>query len=158
MRSLVSLLVSALLDLCRPRATLMAENALLRHQFIVLQRAVPKARLRPGDRLVAVALAAITPTWRSVLRIVQPATLLRWHRAGFRALWRWRSRAPPPRLAGSIVALIGSMATDNALWGAERIRGELLQRVPVHKARSPDGRVVALPVLGGLHHDYRRVA
>jgi transposase InsO family protein len=127
MRSLVTMLAAALLDSCRPRAALVAENALLRHQILVLQRAVARPRLRPIDRLVAVALAAITPAWRDVLRIVQPATLLRWHRAGFRALWRWRSRAPPARVAKDTLALIRSMAEHNTLWGAERIRGGLLK-------------------------------
>jgi hypothetical protein len=62
-----------------------------------------------------------------VLRIVQPATLLRWHRAGLRALWRGRSRTRSrARLAPETAALIGSMASANRLWGAERIRGELL--------------------------------
>ena len=70
----------------------------------------------------------VTPTWTNVLRIVQPETLLRWHRAGFKALWRWRSRArPTSRLAPETPALIRSMASANRLWGAERIRGELLK-------------------------------
>ena len=123
----LKLLASILLDSLRPRASLVAENALLRHQLLVLQRAVPRPRFTPIDRIVAVLLAAVTPTWRNVLRLVQPATLLRWHRAGFRALWRWRSRARPPRIAPDTVALIRAMAADNALWGAERIRGELLK-------------------------------
>jgi len=75
-----------------------------------------------------VALAALTPTWRNVLRIVQPETLLRWHRAGFKALWRWRARPRPvARLAPETVALIRAMAAENRLWGAKRIRGELLK-------------------------------
>ena len=59
--------------------------------------------------------------------MVQPDTLLRWHRAGFRALWRWQSRPGPgrPPLAAETVALIRQMAAENPLWGAERIRGEL---------------------------------
>jgi hypothetical protein len=84
------------------------------------------------DRIVLVALAAITLTWRNVLQVVQPETLLRWHRAGFKALWRWRSRPGPTMrirklrtLAAETVALIRTMARENALWGAERIRGEL---------------------------------
>jgi hypothetical protein len=79
------------------------------------------------DRIALVALATVAPTWRNVLRIVQPETLLRWHRAGFRALWRWRSRTrPAARLASEMAALVRSMASANRLWDAERIRGELL--------------------------------
>ena len=80
------------------------------------------------DRFALVALAAVTPTWRNVLRIIQPETLLRWLRAGFKALWRWRCRTrPASRLAPETVVLIRSMSSANRLWGAERIRGELLK-------------------------------
>ena len=121
-------LVGAVAAARRPRWALLAEIALLRHQLTVLQRSVARPRVTRFDRIVLVALAAVTPTWRNVLRIVQPETLLRWHRAGFKALWRWRSRArPASRLAPQTVALIRSMASANRLWGAERIRGELLK-------------------------------
>jgi putative transposase len=144
MCSLVTLFASAWRDWLRPRAALVAENALLRHQLLVLQRAVPRPRLRPIDRLVAAALAALAPTWRDVLRIVQPATLLRWHRAGFRALWRWRSRAPPARVAKDTITLIRSMAEHNRLWGAERIRGELL-KLGIRVSKRTVQRYVATP-------------
>jgi hypothetical protein len=75
---------------------------------------------------VLVALAALAPAWRNALRIVQPETLLRWHRAGFRALWRWRSRPrSAKRLSAETGALFRSMVSDNSTWRAERIRGEL---------------------------------
>jgi hypothetical protein len=125
--TLITLLFAAARDALRTRVALLADNALLRHQLIVLERSVPRPRFRRIDRVVAVALAAITPAWREALLIVQPATLLRWHRAGFRALWRWRSRGRSPRVPRDTVALIRSMAADNRLWGAERIRGELLK-------------------------------
>jgi hypothetical protein len=67
--------------------TLLAEIALLRHQLIVLQRSVARPHVTRFDRIALVALAAITPTWRNVLGIVQPQTLLRWHRAGCKTLW-----------------------------------------------------------------------
>ena len=124
----VLLLAAAVADLFRPRCSLLAEIALLRHQLIVLQRSVARPRMTRFDRIALVVLAAVTPTWRNVLRIVQPETLLRWHRVGFKALWRWRSRPGPKlRVAPEAIALIRSMASDNALWGAERIRGELLK-------------------------------
>ena len=124
----VLLLAAAVVDALRPRWALLGEIALLRHQLTVLQRSVARPRMTRLDRIALVALAAITPTWRNVLRIVQPETLLRWHRAGFKALWRWRSRTrPASRLSSETAALIQSMAAANGLWGAERIRGELLK-------------------------------
>jgi putative transposase len=103
----VLVLAAAVANACRPRRALLAENALLRHQLAVLQRSVTRPRVTWFDRIVLVALAAVTPTWRNVLRIVQPETLLRWHRAGFRALWRWRSRTQPAsRVAAETAALI----------------------------------------------------
>jgi putative transposase len=124
----VLVLVAAVAAAFRPRWSLLAEIALLRHQLAVLQRSVARPRVTRLDRNALVALAAVTPTWRNVLRIVQPETLLRWHRAGFQALWRWRSRTrPASRLAPETVALVRSMASANRLWGAERICGELLK-------------------------------
>ncbi len=124
----VLLLASAVADALRPRWALLGEIALLRHQLTVLQRSVARPRITRLDRIALVALATIAPTWRNVLRIVQPETLLRWHRAGFRALWRWRSRTrPAARLASETATLVRSMASANRLWGAERIRGELLK-------------------------------
>jgi hypothetical protein len=93
----VLVLAAAVADLFRPRWSLLAEIALLRHQLIVLQRSVARPRATRFDRIALVVLAAVTPTWRNVLRIVQPETLLRWHRAGFKALWSWRSRPGPTR-------------------------------------------------------------
>jgi putative transposase len=121
-------LAAAVADAFRPRWALLTEIALLRHQLAILQRSVARPRVARFDRIILVALTAVTPTCRNVLRIVQPETLLRWHRAGFKALWRWRSRTrPASRLHTETAALIRSMASTNRLWGAERIRGELLK-------------------------------
>ena len=68
--------------------------------------------------------------WRDALLLVKPETVLRWHREGFRLFWRWKSRsryAPEPKISDDVVALIRRMARENRLWGAERIRGELLK-------------------------------
>jgi hypothetical protein len=115
------------LDLLRSRVELVAENALLRQQLIVAQRKiVGRVRWAPWERLTTALASRATRAWRAALLLVKPATILRWHRAGFRALWRRRSRPvgrpPTPR-----AALIREMATDNPRWGAERIRGELLK-------------------------------
>lgn len=113
----------------RPRRVLAAENALLRQQLIVLRRQVRRPKLKPGDRLALVFFASLTNTWRGALLLVQPDTLLRWHRAGFRRLWRWKTAAKrrASRVSAATVDLIQRMASENRLWGAERIRGELLK-------------------------------
>jgi len=117
-------------DLLRSRAQLLAENAFLRQQVLVLRRSVARPAVTPADRALLVLLAGRVRAWRQALLLVQPETLLRWHRAGFRALWRRLSRPGPgrPPLDAETVALIRRMASEYPLWGAERIRGELLKR------------------------------
>jgi putative transposase len=122
-----SLILGTTTDLLRSRSELVAENALLRQQLIVLARSVKRPRLSGADRPLLVLLARCVRAWRHVLLIVQPETLLRWHRDGFRHFWRWRSgaRRRPSSIAQETVALIRRMARENRLWGAERIQGEL---------------------------------
>src|ERR1700690_3082054 len=114
-------------DLLRGRAALIAENGLLRQQLIVAERKlVGRVRWAPWQRFTMGLAARLVPAWRSATLLVQPATILRWHRAGFRVFWRRRSRPrgrPPARSA----TLIRQMAASNPGWGAERIRGELLK-------------------------------
>ncbi len=114
-------------DLLRSWAQLLAENALLRQQVLVLRRSVARPIVTRADRTLLVLLAGHVRAWRQALLVVRPETLLRWHRAGFRALWRRKSRPGPgrPPLPAETVALIRRMAAENPLWGAERIRGEL---------------------------------
>src|SRR5688572_14836540 len=114
-------------DLLRSRVSLVAENALLRQQLIIAERKiVGRPRWKPWERCAMTLAARLTPAWRTVTVLVQPATVLRWHRLGLRAFWTRRSRRlgrrPTPR-----AALIREMATQNPRWGAERIRGELLK-------------------------------
>jgi putative transposase len=122
-----SLALGAAADLVRGKPELVAENALLRQQLIVLARSTRRPRLAWSDRALLVLLASQVRAWRQALLIVQPATLLRWHRAGFRLVWRWRStpRSRQPRVSQHTVDLIQRLARENRLWGAERIRGEL---------------------------------
>ena len=126
-----SLLAGTLADLPRNRAELLAENALLRQPLIVLRRRTKTPRLTGWERLSLLFLANWVPNWKQVLQIIQPDTLLRWHRAGFRLFWKLKLRRPvqmqPKRLAPETIALIERMARENRLWGAERIRGELLK-------------------------------
>ncbi len=125
------LVVATLADLPRSKGALIAENALLRQQLVVLQRSVKRVHCTPADRVLLVVLASRVRAWRQALLIVQPETLLRWHRQGFRLFWRRTSRAAAatatPKVAGETIALIKEMAAANRLWGAERIRGELLK-------------------------------
>ena len=107
----------------------MAENALLRQQFIILKRQVKQPACTQKDRILLVLLARAVRKWKQTLFIVQPETLLRWHREAFRLFWGRKSKAHShkPKIAAETIALIREMATENRLWGAERIRGELLK-------------------------------
>src|SRR5213592_2886690 len=119
-----------LLGLVRSRRSLEAENLALRHQLTVLHRSAPKRpTLRNFDRLVFVCLYRIAPRILDALTIVEPETVIRWHRAGFRSFWRWKSRrrAGRPSVAPEIRRLIQEMSLANPLWGAPRIHGELLK-------------------------------
>ena len=119
--------MGAVTDLTRHKSDLLLENALLRHQLVVLQRQSKRPRLIWKDRLFLVLLASQLLTWRQTLLVIQPDTLLRWHRDLFTHFWRSKSqhRGGHPPLSPEIIALIKRMATENRLWGAERIRGEL---------------------------------
>ena len=100
----------------------------MRHQLAVLQRTAPRLRLRPSDRLFWVLLARLWSGWAEAVAIVQPETVIRWHRAGFRLFWTRKShRNGPgrPAVAPDVRALIRTMARANPLWGAPRIHGEL---------------------------------
>ncbi len=124
-----SLPLSTLTDLGRSKSELIAENALLRHQLIILKRQVKWPAITRTDRILLVLLARVVRTWQQALVIVQPDTLLRWHRELFRLVWKHKSKTAshPPKVAAETIDLIRQMAKDNRLWGAERIRGELLK-------------------------------
>ncbi len=109
-------------------ATIALENVALRHQLRVLQRSVRRPRLARWDRVFWVWLSRRWASWRSSLVIVQPGTVLAWHRQGFRLYWRWKSRAKPvgrPKLDPELRHLIRRMARENPTWGRRRIRAEL---------------------------------
>jgi putative transposase len=138
-----TLVLNAALDLTRSKSELMLENALLRQQLIVLQRQAKRPALTWRDRTVMVLLASKLRSWKDALMIVQPDTLLRWHRDLFRRVWRRKSKSQGKRgrkpLTDQEVALIKRLAKDNPTWGAKRIRGELL-KLGIESARpSPPG-------------------
>jgi hypothetical protein len=116
-------------DLFKSRRRLEAENMLLRHQLnLALRQRSPRLRLQGNDRVLLVWMIRLWPSLLEAIQVVQPATVLRWHRAGFRALWRWKSRkgAGRPKINREIRELIQRMNRENPLWGASRIHGELL--------------------------------
>jgi transposase InsO family protein len=130
MLDLCRLIAGIVTDLFRSRAALEAELLVLRQQINVLQRKAPK-RLRFGtiDRLVLATACRSFPKAYNALAIVRPDTVIRWHRAGFRLYWRWKSRCRPgrPTISLEIRRLIRQMSIENPLWGAPRIHGELLK-------------------------------
>jgi transposase InsO family protein len=114
----------------RTQAQLEAEITMLRHQLNVLQRqASSRPQLTTADRLLLVWLWQLFPSLRSAITIVQPDTVLRWHRLGFRLYWRWKSRSlgGRPKVPAEVRSLIRRMSMENPLWGAPRIHGELLK-------------------------------
>jgi putative transposase len=126
----VSVIGGLLRDLTRPPQELLAENMALRQQLIVVARTVKKPRFVAHERGLLVLVAHFAPRWRDAMLLVKPETVLRWHREGFRLFWRAGSRSParpPPRIPTETVDLIERLAMENGLWGAERIRGELLK-------------------------------
>jgi len=121
---------SVVAGLFRTRASREAEIAALRHQLNVLGRQSRKRQTFSAlDRLIFVALYRLAPGITNVLTIVEPETVIRWHRSGFRQFWRWKSRARPgrPQVPVEIRQLIREMSLANPLWGAPRIHGELLK-------------------------------
>ena len=109
-----SLFADAALDLTRSKTELILENAFLRQQLIVLNRQVMRPAIKPRERVFLVVLASGLRSWKQALAIVQPDTLLRWHRDLYRWLWKRKSRMMKqpgrPPLSEEIVALIQRMA------------------------------------------------
>ena len=113
----------------RSRHDLGLELAALRQQVGVLKRKNPRPKLSRWDRLFWLTLRRLWSNWASLLVIVNPETVVRWHRAGFRCYWRFlsRHRLGRPKITPELRKLIRSMAAENPTWGAPRIHGELLK-------------------------------
>jgi transposase InsO family protein len=130
MIALIWFVLAVLASPFKSKSRLEAENAALRHQLIVLRRKMPgRPRLTNNDRWFFLQTYRWFPTILKVVRIIQPETLVRWHRAGFRRYWRWKSlgRGGRPQIETELRALIRRMSIENPLWGAPRIHGELLK-------------------------------
>jgi hypothetical protein len=151
MIAFLSLLLHIVVSPFKMKARLESEIIMLRHQLNVLRRRVPlKPKLVVADRLLFVWLYRLFPSVLNAVKIIQPETIVRWYRTGFRLYWRWksRSRGGRPRIPGEIRRLIREMSLANRLWGAPRIHGELLKlgievsqsTVAKYMARSGRGR------------------
>ena len=124
MRDLLSLIRWMLLGRFRSKASLEAEILALRHQLNVLRRTSPRRPVFSNfDRMIFVCLYRIAPRILDAITIVEPETVIRWHRAGFRGFWRWKSRRRPgrPKVPLEVRQLIREMSLANRLWGAPRI-------------------------------------
>src|SRR5471030_607137 len=130
MVALVSFFLAVLASPFKSKSRLEAENAALRHQLVVLQRKLRgRVRLTNSDRWFFIQLYRWFPSVLTVFKIIQPETLVRWHRAGFRCYWRWKSRSlgGRPQIGAYLQAPIRRISIENPLWGAPRIHGELLK-------------------------------
>ena len=130
MFALLRFVLAVLVSPLKARSRLEAEDAVLRHQLIVLQRKVQgRVPLTNNDRWFFIQLYRWFPSILQVLAVVRPETLVQWHRAGFRHYWRWKSRSVGgrPPIEADLQVLIRRINKENPLWGAPRIHGELLK-------------------------------
>ena len=130
MRKILPNLLDCVLSNFRSRAALQLEIIVLRHQVNILNRTAPKrVRFTGFDRLLFVWLYRLWPELLGSVTIVRPETVVRWHRQGFRAFWRWKSRrvAGRPRIPKQVQDLIREISLVNPLWGAPRIHGDAAQ-------------------------------
>jgi hypothetical protein len=130
MIALLIFLVRLLVLPSRPQGEIAAENAALKLQLAILQRKQRgRVQLTNSDRLFFVLLYRWFPSILKTMTVIKPETLVRWHRAGFRHYWRWKSGNPGgrPPISAELRALIRRMSLENTLWGAPHIHGELLK-------------------------------
>jgi hypothetical protein len=127
MPSLVLAILRSLAAGFHARRNLVLEYLTSRHQLLVLNRTVHSPALRTSDRLFWAALCAMWSRWTKVLVIVQPQTVVRWHQAGFRLFWRWKSRRRTVRATTNrdLIDLIRRMWQANSSWGSPRVRADL---------------------------------
>src|SRR5213080_924967 len=128
--AILHLLGTFVANLFKSQRRLEVENLFLRHQLNIALRSAPHGlRFRGNDRALLVWMTWLWPNLLGLSRVVQPDTILRWQRSGFRAYWRWKSGGRPgrPRVERELRDLIRRMSEENPLWGAPRIHGELLK-------------------------------
>jgi hypothetical protein len=130
MNELLCFVLAVLASPFKSKLRLEAENAVLRHQLNVLRRRLhARVRLTNNDRWLFILMYRWFPSILQALTIIRPETLVRWHRAGFRRYWRWKShpRGGRPRIEAELRGVIRRMSMENPLWGAPRVHGELLK-------------------------------
>ena len=126
MRLVVSLLVWVLRAVFTSRCSLALENLALRQQLAALTRTQKRPRLKPRERAFWMALSKVWRDWRSSLVLVQPATVMAWHRRGYHRYWTWKCGKPGrPRIPAEHIAFIRRISTDHPEWGEDRIAEEL---------------------------------
>jgi putative transposase len=120
MMGILRMILTFLRTFVASRANLAAENVLLRQQLIVLQRSVPRLKFRRTDRIVLCWLSRLWTGWSGALLIVQPATIVRWHRQGFKLYWSWKSRKKPgrPKVERELRDLIRRLSRESLPMGA----------------------------------------
>jgi len=139
MRTLISALFACLRASLMPQASLALENAALRQQLAIYQRSHKRAHLQAGDRVFWVALQRLWPGWIGPLIIVKPATVIRWHRKGFKLLWRRKShsgRIGRPRIPRKHISFIQRISGDHPEWGEDRIAEELAAKFGIEHSTS----------------------
>jgi hypothetical protein len=130
MIALLCFLLTLFASPLKSKSRLEAENAALRHQLIILRRKMHgRVRLTNNDRWFFIQLYRWFPLALQVITVIRPESVVRWHRAGFRCYWRWKSRTRGgrPQIDAELRTLIRQMSIENPLWGAPRIHGELLK-------------------------------
>lgn len=148
-------LVSFFFLFLRSRRHLAAENLFLRKQLVFYQeRKIRPGRIDLASRLTLVLLSRLF-NWKEALVIVQPATLIRWHREAFRLFWRWKSRPGRPPVPVELQALIRQMARENLLWGEERIADELLLKLGIRVSPRTVRKYMPKPPSAGPRGDQR---
>ena len=135
--------------LCRPTRSVQAENLFLRRQLALYKERGVRLRSIDAATRISLAILARLFEWRAALFVVQPRTMIRWQRAGWRLFWRWKCQSGRPRIPVELRALIGRMARDNPVWGEERIASELLVKLGIqvsprtvrkYMPKRPDGQ------------------
>ena len=144
------LVLRTLSGMARSRVSLSTEIAVLRYRLSVLQRERPRPWLRPADRVLWIWMCRHWNRWRSALVLIQPETVLRWHREGYRRYWRRRSggRGGRPRIPRTHISLIRRISSDHPEWGEDRIALELKAKLGVEHDPSTIRRYM-VPWKGG---------
>ena len=136
MRTLLHFFLSILRAFLKLRTALVLENVALRQQLAVHLRKQKRPKLHRGDRTFWVLLRRLWPGWSRSLVIVKPATVIGWHRMGFKALWRWKSRPGRPRIPCRHINFIRRISRDHPEWGEDKLAEELVAKFGVNHSGS----------------------